>query len=73
MAQLRALPERHGDSPLSYAKHDIYFGSFERRTETRELDDIDLISCMHAEGSSYFKMGELVTIPVRDGTSNPRL
>jgi len=66
-AQLRTLHERYDDFPLSYAECDIDFGSFARRTKIRELDDVDLISCMKSEGSTYLDTGGALTIYVPDG------
>lgn len=39
--------------PNLYAEKNIFFGSFARRTKIRELDDIDIMICLLAEGSTY--------------------
>jgi hypothetical protein len=39
--------------PNPYKEKDILLGSFHRRTKTRPLDDIDLITALTAEGSTY--------------------
>ncbi len=39
--------------PKSYAEHNIAYGSFARRTKKRPLDDIDLMVCLSAQGSTY--------------------
>ena len=39
--------------PKSYPEHDIAYGSFARRTKKRVLDDIDLMVCLSAQGSTY--------------------
>ncbi len=64
--QLHLLPEKHSDFPYCYEERDIDFGSFSRRTKIRPLDDIDLISCMHAQGAIYsYGVGEGIFITVR--------
>jgi len=60
-AQLRKLHERHDDFPLPYEEKDMMYGSFARKTKIRDLDDIDLICTLHAEGSHYGEWaGELI-------------
>lgn len=39
--------------PKSYSEHDIAYGSCARRTKKRPLDDIDLMVCLSAQGSTY--------------------
>lgn len=39
--------------PKSYSEHNIAYGSFARRTKKRPLDDIDLMVCLSAQGSTY--------------------
>lgn len=51
--RIREFPERHADFPLLYEEKDIAYGSFSRRTKIRPLDDIDMISCLHASGATY--------------------
>ncbi|MCY9692222.1 nucleotidyltransferase [Paenibacillus alginolyticus] len=41
--------------PTLYNDIDIHFGSFARRTKIRELDDIDLIIGLNAQGSTYLQ------------------
>jgi hypothetical protein len=65
---LHALPEKHSDFPISFSDYDIFYGSFERRTKTRPLDDVDLISCMSAEGASYTESGGTLYITAKDDT-----
>src|SRR6185437_484036 len=52
-AQLHSLHETYPDFPRPYQERDVYFGSFHRRTKIRPLDDIDLVTCLRAEGSTY--------------------
>ncbi|MBX3465507.1 MAG: nucleotidyltransferase [Planctomycetes bacterium] len=51
------FPDTYGDFPLLYSERDIAYGSFARRTKIRELDDVDLISCLHATGGTYVDQG----------------
>lgn len=41
--------------PKSYSEHDISYGSFARRTKIRPLDDIDVMICLSAQGSTYYE------------------
>lgn len=51
--QIHCFPTSADDFPLLYEEMDIAFGSFARRTKIRPLDDVDLISCLHATGGTY--------------------
>jgi hypothetical protein len=52
--QLMKLPEKEGvDFHKLYDGRHLNFGSFARNTKIRDLDDIDLILCFHAQGASY--------------------
>lgn len=52
--QLMKLPEKEGvDFHKLYDGRHLSFGSFSRNTKIRELDDIDLILCFHAQGAHY--------------------
>ena len=68
VGQLHTLHEKHADFPLPYSERDIFYGSFHRRTRIRELDDIDLISCVQAQGATYQDIGGTVQVLVRDGS-----
>src|SRR5437870_154396 len=63
--QLRGLHQTYADFPRPYEEKDVYFGSFHRRTKIRPLDDIDLMSCLSAEGSTYATYGSEIRIHVR--------
>lgn len=41
------------DFPFKYEAQHINYGSFERRTKIRELDDVDLMFCFTANGATY--------------------
>jgi len=62
--QLNGLHQTYTDFPVPYATMHTYFGSFHRRTKVRPLDDIDLISCLSAEGSTYGTYGNEIRIQV---------
>jgi hypothetical protein len=50
--------------PKPYHAKDIFFGSFHRRTKKRPLDDIDLISALTAEGSTYTTYSDHIRLNV---------
>jgi hypothetical protein len=41
--------------PFKYEANHINYGSFERKTKIRELDDVDLMFCLTADGAKYTK------------------
>lgn len=41
--------------PFKFESKHINFGSFERKTKIRELDDVDLMFCLTANGATYSK------------------
>lgn len=53
--QLNKLPDNDSDFPLNYEDRHVNFGSFARNTKIRELDDIDIMFCLHANNASYSK------------------
>lgn len=55
--RIHALPEKDGQFPRLYSERDIHFGSFERKTKKRPLDDIDMMVCMTAEGATWNDIG----------------
>lgn len=59
---------KHDDFPLAYSDVDADFGSFARRTKIRELDDVDLIHGLSANGATYLDQGGRVTITVPSGS-----
>lgn len=52
--------------PILYNEMDIFFGSFARRTKIRELDDIDIMIALNAQGGSYLETDGKVEITVAD-------
>src|SRR5690606_21089327 len=63
--QIAAFPEADKAFPLPYEEMHTYYGSFHRRTKIRPLDDVDLISCLHAHGASYLdhQSDTRITVP----------
>ncbi|MEJ7623749.1 MAG: hypothetical protein WKF34_07130 [Pyrinomonadaceae bacterium] len=55
--------------PKPYAEYDISFGSFARHTKTRPLDDIDVMSCLSAQGATYEAYSDRIDITVEPGTN----
>lgn len=53
VAQIAGFPAADATFPMPYEEMHTYYGSFHRRTKIRPLDDVDLISCLHADGCSY--------------------
>ena len=54
--QLNGLDSKEdSDFPFKYEAQHINYGSFDRRTKIRELDDVDLMFCLTANGATYTK------------------
>lgn len=69
LTQVHRFPTKDDDFPLLYSEKDIAFGSFQRRTKIRELDDVDLIICLSATGGTYLEFGTApITITVPDAS-----
>lgn len=58
--KMNYFPNNDNSFPLSYEDRHIKYGSFSRNTKIRELDDIDLIYCLHAD-SAYYSKSNLYT------------
>ena len=71
-SQLKILHDTHADFPNPYPEQSIGFGSFQRRTKIRPLDDIDVISCLHANGAQYHWDGAEIHIRVPDAATRLR-
>ncbi|RAR75606.1 SMODS domain-containing nucleotidyltransferase [Flavobacterium aciduliphilum] len=50
------------DFPFKYEDKHIKFGSFARKTKIRELDDVDIMFCLTANGATYLKKFNTYTI-----------
>lgn len=59
---------KHDDFPRPYPAVHMGFGSFARRTKIRELDDVDLIHGLHAEGTTYLDTNGTVTLTVPESS-----
>ena len=55
--------------PLLYTEKNIAFGSFARDTKIRELDDIDLMICLKAQGAYYNEYTDRIEITVPDSNA----
>lgn len=62
--QIHNFPSAVDDFPRLYSEKDIAFGSFARRTKIRELDDIDLIAAIAADGAYYTEYPSRLEITV---------
>jgi len=51
--QIDLIESNNDDFPALYKDKNISFGSFARNTKIRELDDIDLMICLKANGTTY--------------------
>jgi hypothetical protein len=56
-----------------YSENNIPFGSFARRTKKRELDDIDQMITLHAEGSCYNELVDRIELYVPDSAYRLKL
>lgn len=62
MDRLHEFPTSDRSFPTLYSEKDIFFGSFERKTKKRPLDDIDIMIGLHAEGATYEEYGGKIYI-----------
>ncbi len=61
--QLNALDGKDNlDFPFKYEEKHIKYGSFARKTKIRDLDDIDIMFCLTANGAKYLKSNEVYYI-----------
>lgn len=67
LAQIDGLDAKHDEFPKLYAEKNLMYGSFARRTKIRELDDVDLLTCINAQGTTYLDYGTKVTLTVPNG------
>jgi len=64
ISQIHSFPVKDKEFPNLYSERDILFGSFARRTKKRELDDIDIMIALSAEGSYYNEFTDNIAIYV---------
>ena len=67
LTQINSIAAAYSDFPPLYPDVNIAFGSFARRTKTRELDDVDLIVGVMALGATYMDSFGKVHLSVPDG------
>jgi hypothetical protein len=65
-SQIHSFPDKDANFPRLYSEKDISFGSFARRTKKRELDDIDMMIALSAEGACYHEFADRIEIYVPD-------
>jgi hypothetical protein len=66
IAQIHGFGRSVADFPLLYSEKDVLYGSFARNTKIRELDDIDLMICLHAQGGYYTEDHDHIEVTVPD-------
>jgi hypothetical protein len=64
ISQIHAFEDKVEHFLLLYTEKDIAFGSFARNTKIRDLDDIDLMICIKAQGAKYFEYADHIEITV---------
>lgn len=69
MERIHDFPDTDPSFPKLYSDKDIFFGSFERKTKKRPLDDIDIAIGLHADGATYEEYGNTICISIRDENS----
>src|SRR5882724_5388311 len=67
LSQIESLPEKYTDFPKLYSDMSMHYGSFARRTKIKELDDLDILLCLSALGTTYLDTGGTITLKVPDG------
>ncbi|MGL5055856.1 MAG: SMODS domain-containing nucleotidyltransferase [Fusobacteriaceae bacterium] len=51
--KIESFTETDSDFPKFYKERHVDFGSFTRKTKIKKLDDIDMMFCISAEGTTY--------------------
>jgi hypothetical protein len=69
LGQIRGFPTADVSFPRPYQEVDILLGSFHRRTKVRPLDDVDLITGLHAEGATYWTYADHIRLLVPDSST----
>ena len=65
-SQIHSFPVKDSMFPKLCSEKDIFFGSFARRTKKRELDDIDIMIALNAEGSVYHELTDRIELYISD-------
>ncbi|WP_090984146.1 SMODS domain-containing nucleotidyltransferase [Pedobacter suwonensis] len=72
--QLNKLDDKDDlDFPFKYKERHIKYGSFARKTKIRELDDVDVMFCLTANGATYLKQYENYIINTPNAGNRLRL
>jgi hypothetical protein len=58
--RIHEFPGKESSFPILCNYKDIFFGSFERRTKKRPLDDIDIMVGLDAQGTVYYEYGSKI-------------
>ena len=66
ISKIRLFSAKDNKFPILYSDKDIDFGSFARRTKKRELDDIDRMIALIANGCIYYELADRIEIHVPD-------
>lgn len=69
ISQIHSFEDKVEHFPLLYTEKDIAFGSFARNTKIRDLDDIDLMICIKAQGATYLEYASHIEITVPDSAA----
>lgn len=70
LSQIHLFPSKNVSFPRLYSERDIFFGSFARRTKKRELDDIDMMIALGAEGGVYNELTDRIEIYISQSAYN---
>lgn len=62
------FPKKDEGFPLLHPDSKMWFGSFARNTKIRELDDIDMMVVLHAEGSTYDVQDDTYILRSQEGS-----
>lgn len=73
LSQINSFPAKDINFPTLYLEKDISFGSFARRTKKRELDDIDMMMALSAEGGVYHEFSDRIELYVSDSSYKLKL
>jgi len=55
LGKIKSFPENDDSFPFLYNDNHLNYGSFERKTKTRPLNDIDMMVCISANGCYYIE------------------
>lgn len=70
IGKIHAFPIHDSSFPELYSEKDINFGSFDRNTKKRPLDDIDMMICLNARGGSYNEYTDKIEITIDQSVKN---